>query len=357
MNKTISLLIKPASSSCNLRCRYCFYFDETRHREIINHGIMSSDTTDVLINRIAENLNDEGTANISFQGGEPTVAGLKYFRYFTERLKEHKKIKTNYSIQTNGTLLNDEWAIFFKEHNFLVGVSLDGYKSNTDYFRKDINNDGVFIRIMEGIRLLEKHNCQYNILTVITDRLSRHPDELFDFYLKNNFKYIQLIPCLPSMDDSENNLSLKPEQYADFFNRFFDRWYKEAMKGNVLNVNTFENLASIIINHHPYQCGLIGQCIIQNVIESNGDVYPCDFYCLDEHKLGNIKDSTFTELNRNGRQFILDSSCKKKPCENCEFESMCHGGCKRQNACYLMDEYCAYRKVLKHCLPKINTLI
>lgn len=318
---------------------------------------MSLDTADILIQRIAETLNNKGTANISFQGGEPALAGLDFFRNFVNKLAEYPQIVTSYSIQTNGTLLNDDWAIFFKEHNFLVGVSLDGYKSNTDYFRKDIDNNGAFARIMEGINILNKYDCQYNILTVITSKLSEYPEDLFDFYLNNNFRYIQLIPCLPSLDSSNNDLSLKPEQYVNFFNRFFDKWYKEALKGNVLNINTFENLASIIVNHHPYQCGLIGQCVIQNVIESNGDVYPCDFYCLDEYKLGNILNSSFAELNRNGRQFILENSCKKKPCENCEFEPMCHGGCRRQNACYLNDNYCAYQKVLKHCLPEIHKML
>ena len=178
MQKTMTVLIKPASSLCNLRCRYCFYNDVSENRDMPSTGIMSENTIEVLGERIHQALGHSGgTANISFQGGEPTVAGLSFFKTFTNVMaKQHPEIKTNYSIQTNATLLDDDWAEFFYEHDFLVGVSLDGFESNMNQFRFDENHNSVYYKVLKGIDLLKKHGVDYNILTVITKDLARKPN-------------------------------------------------------------------------------------------------------------------------------------------------------------------------------------
>ncbi|MCR4855942.1 MAG: SPASM domain-containing protein [Erysipelotrichaceae bacterium] len=360
MAKHISVLIKPASSLCNLRCRYCFYHDISENRTIASTGIMKEEVMEKLIARISEELNENGTASISFQGGEPTMAGLPYFRRFTETVRRYPNIKPQYSIQTNATLLDEEWTAFFKENAFLVGVSLDGYQTNMDEFRYDPLKRGVFYKVLKGIDLLGKAGVDYNILTVVTAQLARHPDALFRFYKSHNFEYIQLIPCLPGLNEENNEMALTPELYASFYKDFFKVWNDDFIKtGKPLNINLFENIAAMLEGYPPYQCGMLGRCSQQFVIEANGDVYPCDFYCLDEVRLGNLLDSSFKELRQTQTavSFIASSDCKKKPCETCRYVNICNGGCKRQNVCYLTDGYCGYQEVLDLIVPVLYQYI
>lgn len=332
--------------------------DESKNRDVPSHGFMNEETLDTLINRIVEYLDGEGIANISFQGGEPMLSGIDYFKNFINKMKQHN-IETHYSIQTNGTLITNEFAKFFKENNFLVGVSLDGYKENMDHFRIGPGIDSVYKKVIEGINILKEENVDFNILTVITRQLAKHPKQLFDFYIDNDFEYIQLIPCLPAFNIQDDGMSLTPELYASFYCEFFKEWKKAYLKGKYLNVNLFENLMAILEGYYPYQCGMLGRCIAQYVIESNGDVYPCDFYCLDEYKMGNICDQTIEELrSSNGTKRLMDNSyCEKKICESCRFVKICHGGCQRQNICYLKDDYCGYQKVLELILPELHELL
>lgn len=356
--RQISVMIKPASSACNLRCRYCFYADVSENRGVHSYGNMKQETIECLTSRIDEVLEHDGIANISFQGGEPTVAGLPYFRAFTEAMSRFPGIEVNYSIQTNATMLDHEWAQFFHEHHFLVGVSLDGYQSNMDRFRFDALGKGVFYRVLKGIDELEKAGVEYNILTVVTDELSRHPKALFDFYKSHKYAYVQLIPCLPGLYENDD-MALTPKQYASFYISFFRLWKEAWMKGIRINVNLFDNLAGMLEGYPPYQCGMIGRCSVQYVIESNGDVYPCDFYCLDEYCLGNLKNHSFRELSESdhAKKFLEESECTKKPCSSCRFIDFCHGGCRRQNVCYLDDDTCAYQKVLDTVLPELSRMM
>lgn len=356
--KNISVMIKPASSLCNLRCRYCFYADISENRATASNGIMSEETTDLVIDRIAEALSGKGVANISFQGGEPTVAGLSYFTHFVTKMKEYPDVRVNYALQTNGTLLDETWAQFFHDNHFLIGVSLDGYKLNMDQFRFDVNHQSVFDRIMKTIRLLKKFKVEYNILTVVTSQLADHAKGLMKFYKDSHFDYVQLIPCLPALNDKEDPFALTPEKYASFWISFFDEWYRALENGTRISVNLFENIHNMIHGNPPYQCGMLGKCTVQFVIESNGDTYPCDFFCLDEYRLGNLHTQSFQELFESERasSFVSGSQCTKKPCEQCPYLGMCNGGCRRQNVCYLNDETCAYRKVLDHIIPRLSRI-
>ena len=360
MSKQLSVLIKPASSLCNLRCKYCFYSDVSENRTVASTGIMERSTCEILIKRIADELEEHGTVNISFQGGEPTMAGLDYFRSFISMMKQYPDIIPVYSIQTNGTMIDKDWAEFFKENSFLVGVSLDGYQTNMDKFRYDPLKRSIFYKVLRGIDELDKAGVEYNILTVVTSELARHPDALFKFLATHNFNYVQLIPCLPGLNDKENEMALTPELFLSFYKEFFTCWNHNYLNGSVsMNVNLFENLAGMLKGYPPYQCGMLGECSIQYVIEANGDVYPCDFYCLDEYLLGNIKDSSFDELRNsfNAAEFFSGSGCTKKPCKTCKYIKICNGGCRRQSICYLKDDYCAYQELLDSILPVIYRYI
>lgn len=349
--KHISFLIKPASSLCNMRCRYCFYFDETKHRKIPNYGIMNNSTSYALIDK-ALNLDENANITFAFQGGEPTLAGITYFKDFVDYVNSHKKNQTiHYSIQTNASTINNDWCKFFHDHHFLVGISLDGYSENHNYFRIYQNNKDTSSTVLKSINLLKKWNIDFNILTVLTSNLSKHPKKVFNFYKNLNFQYIQFIPCFPGINETENQYSLHPAEFAYFYKNIFKLWLEEFNKGNYINITLFDNLLMIFKGIYPQQCGMLGQCSPQFVIESNGDVYPCDFYVLDEYKCGNIVQNTLTELLQsiNLKKFLNEPRKDSLACKNCPFENICHRNCKRMNFAYYNEEYCGYKDFLLSC--------
>lgn len=352
------MMIKPASASCNLRCRYCFYADISENRMTATNGIMSDATADLITASINEVLQGEGIANISFQGGEPALAGLGYFRHFTETMNRYPGIRTVYSLQTNGTLIDEEWADFFHENHFLIGISIDGYQTNMDRCRFDADGKSVYYRVLNTAELLKKKNVEFNILTVVTKKLAAHTKALMKFYNDHHFQYVQLIPCLPPLAVADDSEALSPKEYAQFFNTFFDEWIRNMEKGKQMSVNLFDNLFEMVHGRMPYQCGMLGRCTVQFVIESNGDTYPCDFWCLDEYLMGNLHDMSFEQLLQGdaAKTFMATDSCTKNPCQGCPYLRMCNGGCRRQNVCYLNDDFCAYRMVLDHVLPYISRL-
>ena len=175
---TVSVMVKPASSACNLRCRYCFYADVAASRKVARHDVMEAETAKLLARRLAEAVGFSGDAHISFQGGEPTVAGLPWFRAFAEEMARYPGVTPYWSLQTNATLLDDEWAAFFAEHGFLVGVSLDGPQVATDRFRIDVTGKGTYARAMRGVELLRATGVEFNVLTVVTRQLAQKPQQL-----------------------------------------------------------------------------------------------------------------------------------------------------------------------------------
>jgi uncharacterized protein len=336
-----------------LRCRYCFYADVAASREVATHAIMSAATAELLASRLAEAVNGTGDVHISFQGGEPTVAGLGWFRAFAAAMDTYPEVVPHWSLQTNGTLLNEEWCSFFAEQGFLVGVSLDGPRSLTDFMRPLANWSGSFDRAMNGILHLQAEHIEFNILTVVTRQLAQKPKQLFQFYLQHDFADVQLIPCLPPLDGTDDGMSLRPRDYRNFYLGFFRAWQKGLQQEKLIRVNLFENVLGMLMGQPPYQCGMLGRCTVQYVIEANGDVYPCDFYCLDEYRLGNLADASLHELSTSAgaEAFLAGQAWRREPCATCPYARICNGGCRRQNTCCLTDEGCAYQDVLAQLVP------
>lgn len=358
--KQISFLIKPASSLCNLRCMYCFYMDVADNREQDSYGIMKKETMENLIQR-ALSLDVE-QINFCFQGGEPTVAGLDYFQSFISYVNDHNESKRiTYAIQTNGTLINMDWITLFKENNFLAGVSLDGFIENHDYFRKDAKKEGSFSRILENIKLLEENKVEYNILTVLTKRLAQRPNKLYDFYKRNHFQYVQLIPCLPSLEGNEfmDRFALTPKSFSDFYKVFFDRWYEDYMNGHYMSVTLFDNIIPMYKGIAPNQCGMLGKCHLQLVIEGDGSVYPCDFFVLDQYKCGNINTNTIEEImhSQAAHSFLHYKKKTCSECSRCPFYKMCCGNCRRLSACYYDENYCGYKDFLSYSYNRMIQIV
>ena len=230
----LSLLIKPASGSCNMRCEYCFYTDETEHRAVASLGRMSEETARIMVDKALAYA--DGDCTFSFQGGEPTLAGLPFFRALSDYAGNHpnpKGVRVHYAIQTNGFGIDDEWAEFLSKHQFLVGLSLDGPAELHDLNRRDNQGKRTHDRIMKTVRLFEKHKVEYNILCVVTGKNAKSIQRIYQFYKKNNFKWLQFIPCLEPLEQERGTESyhLSVRSYGDFLTRIFDLWYQDLQKG------------------------------------------------------------------------------------------------------------------------------
>ncbi len=331
--KTIGLLIKPASSSCNMVCQYCFYRDEAQRRKQASYGIMSIQTVDILLKKLFSA--DYQKADIMFQGGEPTLAGLDFFEKFTESVQKYNQrgVSVSYAIQTNGLCITEEWAAFFAKHRFLVGVSLDGPRVIHDLNRKDIKGQDTHQKIMRSVEKLKKHDVAFNILSVVTKRFAKHIDSIWQFYKSNGFEYLQFIPCLDPMEKErgKETYSLSPAEYGEFLKKSFDYWYRDTIQQKHTYVRYFDELLFLVTGAGCPSCTLSGKCCNQMVIEADGSVYPCDFYVLDQYRIGSIYDNDLDELWKKGTlsPFVSESEMFKVACKGCRWYRWCRGGCRR----------------------------
>lgn len=364
----INLLIKPASSACNLACRYCFYADVSAKRTVKSYGRMSYDTLETLVQKTLETA--EGRATFAFQGGEPTMAGLRFFKRLIEFEEKHntRGIEIGHAIQTNGVLLDENWAAFFKEHNFLVGLSLDGTRGMHDRNRVDEAGQGTFQSVWDSAKLLEDYGVPFNILTVVTKDIAQNAARVYDFYMSKNLRYMQFIPCLDPLGEGYENdpWSLSAEDYGTFLCELFDCWYRDITRGQFVYIRFFENLIGMLHGIAPEACGMYGVCQRQLVVEADGEIYPCDFYVLDEWKLGNINDKSFAEIEqrRDETGFIEMSIPEADACKSCRYKPLCRGGCRRDREPMLEDEsgmslnyFCAaYKRFYAHALPGLERI-
>lgn len=359
--KHLSVLIKPASSLCNLKCKYCFYANISSLREVRSYGIMKVEVMERLIDNIYKDLDDGDQMTFSFQGGEPTLATLSYFERFTEYVKKQtKKVQVHYAIQTNGTLLNKYWAFFLKENNFLVGLSIDGTPYYHNLNRVNTRNKGTFDVVLEAKKLLDEYQVEYNILCVLTNDLAIEPDTVFDFIKENEINYIQFIPCMDDLDaEKSSGFALTPERFASFYKRIYDLWEKEFIDNRYYSINLIDAIIHLVSGHGAINCGMLGNCKVQYVVEADGSVYPCDFYVLDENRLGYLTENTLFELleSSNLNIFLCEKSKPYEYCDACPFVRMCQGGCKRMKyAMYLNagETYCGYQDFLVHKMGRMQ---
>lgn len=363
--RPLQMLIKPASSNCNLNCRYCFYCDEGKNRENFSYGFMSEETLEILVKKAFEYA--DGFCGFAFQGGEPTLVGLPFFERLIELQKKYNKnhIQVDNSIQTNGYGLTEEWAEFFAREKFLVGLSLDGIKSTHDAYRVTRKGEGSFAEIMKTAQLFDRFGVEYNILTVVNGKTGLRAAKIYDFYKKNNFRYLQFIACLDPIgqEPGKQPYSLTPEVYGRFLMELFDRWYDDVEKGEQPYIRQFENVVGVLSGYEPESCEQRGICSVQNVIEADGSVYPCDFYALDEYRLGNVAADDFFYLQSNPvtERFVRESAKFMESCRDCPYFRICRGGCRR-NRITLADGsrknyFCsAYRMFYEYSLERFLRL-
>ena len=331
MPTSMSVLVKPASGDCNLTCEYCFYHDRpTDPYQGQPHRRMEDDVLRSLIRQMMETAGPEAT--FGWQGGEPTLAGLDFFRQvvaYEQQYGRSGQVVAN-GIQTNGWLIDDRWAGLFRHYNFLVGISLDGPAELHDHYRRTPTGHGTHRRVMRAIETLRRHGVEFNILAVVNARTVAKPAEIYDYFLSHGFRYLQFIPCVEVDRDSGQvtDFSVRPERYARFLCELFDRWYNGGQPQ--VSERTFDAVLMAYMGTDPQMCVLQPRCGAYVVIEHNGDVYPCDFFVREDLKLGNILERPLTEIMADSRLQSFASAKSGHPeCARCKWEPVCHGGCQR----------------------------
>lgn len=356
-----SLLVKPASADCNLACQYCFYMPKQQLYPGITR--MNAETLEQMI---AQYLDVAGpVATLAWQGGEPTLMGLDFYKTAVALEQQYKKDgqQVNNAFQTNSILLDDDWAEFFAENNFLIGISMDGRARFHDIYRKDRGGNPTHDKVLRAVRLLERHGVEFNILTVVNDVNAKKPEALFNYFFDMGIRYMQFIPCLET--DEHGNIapfSVSPDDYGEFLCRMFDKWYN--MGQPECYIRDFDELMIYYVTGRHPSCTCSPFCNSTVVVEYNGDIYPCDFFVEPQWYLGNINDKPLKELLlsdkyeafRNGKQPIADE------CQNCEYLSMCWGGCRKfyQSECGVTQHrtyYCdAYKRFYKYSQSRFERL-
>ncbi len=338
--RELQLLIKPVSSACDLDCTYCFYKDEAANRAVGDHGKMSRETMRAVVDKA---LAASQTCVFGFQGGEPTLAGLSFFEDFTAYVEERKRPDQEavYTIQTNGNRLDERWFEFLKEKNFLVGLSLDGVRKTHDENRKDRAGEGTFSRVFACAERMRELGIPFHVLCVLNAQTAPRIGAIYRFFMRKGFDHQQYIPCLDPLGTvrGEASFSLTPALYGEALGTLFDLWCQDRMAGRPVYIRQFENYVAMLRGGQPEACSMYGRCSMQNVVESDGTVYPCDFYALDAWQMGNLKDpdTDFAKLQKIAAEeagskrhpFFEEADRRDDRCRTCRWYPLCRGGCRR----------------------------
>ncbi len=329
----VNLMIKPASGLCNMKCDYCFYCDEAGKRSVSSYGRMSERTLKNVIRKTV--LAAEDSCLIVFQGGEPTLCGLDFFRKVPEYVRQYNKrgVRVEYALQTNGYGITEEWCRYLKENHFLAGLSVDGTENIHDAYRHSRSGQPTYRRVLQTAEMFDRFGIDYNILTVVHRQTAENIREIYEAYRRRGWHYLQFIACLDPLDEERGQCeySLLPETYGRFLIDLFELWFADLKRGRQPYIRQFENYMMMLLGYPPESCEQRGVCGIQNVVEADGSVYPCDFYVLDDYCLGNFNHMSFQEICQNGRRssFISRSLNHPEACGACRWFSLCRGGCFR----------------------------
>ncbi len=336
------LLAKPTGAVCNLDCKYCFYLPKER----LYSGSRFRMADGLLETYIRQLIESHRTpeVTVAWQGGEPTLMGLDFFKLSVEYAEKYKKPGQNmvYTMQTNATRLDDDWCSFFKEHQFLIGLSVDGPKELHDAYRVDRGGSGTFDKVMRGLRLLQKHGVEHNILTTVNRVNAGHPLKVYRFLRDEaETSWMQFIPVVERINADGQTLyqegntvserSVQPEQFGIFLSTIFDEWVRNDV-GRVF-VQTFEAaVRSWLGLPSSGMCVFDRTCGLGLALEHNGDVYACDHFVEPSYLLGNIQDEQLIELVASVRQqkFGRDKlDTLPRYCRECDVRFACHGECPK----------------------------
>jgi uncharacterized protein len=329
-----SVLIKPAGPDCNMACRYCFYLE----KEALFPSVAPRRMTDRILTETVRQVMRQGGSHVSFgwQGGEPTLMGVQFFRRVRELQKTYGRSGqvVGNGLQTNGLLIDDEWCRVLAETPFLVGLSLDGPQHVHDHYRVGRGGAPTWQRVMETRSRLLDHGVEVNALTVVSDYSAHYPREIYQFHKENGLTFMQFIPCVePGPEGEVAPFSVTPEQYGEFLCQTFDCWMEDFRAGEPTTyIRWFESLFYTYVGLEPPECTLLEECGNYVVIEHNGDVFSCDFFVEDQWRLGNVLEGELSAMLNSGRQTAFGRMKSQVPmeCRECRWLPHCRGGCTKE---------------------------
>jgi uncharacterized protein len=336
--RAFHVMAKPTGAQCNLECDYCFFLKKDRLYPDSNFR-MSDETMEDYIRQTIEG-HHVPEVTIAWQGGEPTLMGLDFFRRAVEVEKKYMRPGTRIenTLQTNGVLIDEEWCEFFHENNFLIGLSLDGPRQMHNAYRHDKGGKSVFDKVVRAVRLMQDHDVEFNILCTVHAKNSRHPLEVYRFFRDElEARYIQFIPIVERDNETGNqegtqvtDRTVDPEQYGRFLIEIFDEWVRRDV--GFMFVQFFDGVLASYVRGRSTLCILTPVCGEGVALEHNGDLYSCDHFVEPRYFLGNISQNSIPELvsSEAQRSFgMAKSDTLPKYCRECQFLFTCHGECPK----------------------------
>lgn len=352
--KPLYVMLKPAGAHCNLACKYCYYLEKNKLYPTAQRHLMS----DEMLEQFTREYIEAQTMNqvlFTWHGGEPLLRSIDFYR---KALSLQQKYaggrRIDNVIQTNGTLLTDEWCEFFAQNHWLVGISIDGPQPDHDHYRLTAAGKPSWKKVMQGIKLLKKHGVEWNAMAVVNAYNANHPLEFYRFFKENGCQFLQFTPIverltrhedgrtLASLADKDeislSEASVAPEQWGYFLCAIFDEWVRKDV-GKIF-VEIFDCTLANWMGISPGICAYSKECGHAGVMEHNGDVYSCDHFVFPEYKLGNIHDHSLIDMlyGEQQQEFSrLKHSSLPRQCKECDMEFACHGECPKNR--FMKDKY------------------
>ena len=351
--RPLYVMLKPAGSLCNLRCQYCYYLEKDKLYADVKKHVVSDEMLEKFIREYIE-AQTMPEVLFTWHGGETLMRPLSFYQRALELQRKYGRgRRIDNCIQTNGTMLTDEWCQFFHDNGFLVGVSIDGPQEFHDEYRRTATGKPTFHQVMRGIRLLNKHQVEWNALAVVNDFNADYPLDFYHFFKEIGCHYIQFTPIVERKMERKDGLSLAPgmqeggalldfsvtpAQWGNFLCTIFDEWVRNDV--GEYYVQLFDATLANWVGESPGVCVLAEECGHAGVMEFNGDVYSCDHFVYPEYRLGNLRNKTITEMMYSSRQHEfakMKSQLLPRQCKECEYLFACHGECPKNR--FLPDRY------------------
>jgi uncharacterized protein len=351
-------MIKPVGPRCNLRCSYCYYLE----KQALFPAPVTILPEALLENAIVQYFQASGETDVHFEwhGGEPTLAGLDFFRRVVKLQRRHRPQGRSFSngLQTNGVKLDAEWVEFLAAENFSVGLSLDGPADLHDAFRVKAGNGGTHKAVLKALELLKKAGVFVNVLCVVHARNAAEPDRVYEFYRQVGASYLQFLPLAGPENRSGSSHAASNDQLARFFCRIFDLWIADDV-GKIV-IQTFDEALRPLWGAPHALCVHSPTCGNVPVLEHDGRVFVCDHFVDKVHALGNLKDKTLGQLVSDQRLFAFGQAKKTslpEKCQNCDVLEFCNGGCPKDREETGLNRLCSvYQQVFRHVKPGLTAL-
>ena len=352
--KPLYVMLKPAGAHCNLACKYCYYLEKNKLYPTAQRHLMS----DEILEQFTREYIEAQTMNqvlFTWHGGEPLLRSIDFYRKALSLQQKYAGGRCiDNVIQTNGTLLTDEWCEFFAQNHWLVGISIDGPQPDHDHYRLTAAGKPSWKKVMQGIKLLKKHGVEWNAMAVVNAYNANHPLEFYRFFKENGCQFLQFTPIVERLTRHEDGrtlasladkneiplseASVTPEQWGYFLSAIFDEWVRKDV-GKIF-VEIFDCTLANWMGISPGICAYSKECGHAGVMEHNGDVYSCDHFVFPEYKLGNIRDHSLIDMlyGEQQQEFSrLKHSSLPRQCKECDMEFACHGECPKNR--FMKDQY------------------